>query len=216
MIRELLERIDRIDLSILETVVIGRLRIYRGTVKSPFVVLLVLNVIWGLNPVAIRRVGFELSPVNLTLARWLIASAGLLLIAPFLFRRRRFSFKKRDITALVIVSLANVAAYHLAINYAETIVSSSVAGLLLSFGPVFAVVLSTIYLKETVALTQYVALIVAILGTIALFAGLILDSRFPMSRGRWQLSSRHSCSVSSQSVRSRSWKSLEAYPQISW
>lgn len=170
MIRELLERIDRIDLSILETVVIGRLRIYRGTVKSPFVVLLVLNVIWGLNPVAIRRVGFELSPVNLTLARWLIASAGLLLIAPFLFRRRRFSFKKRDITALVIVSLANVAAYHLAINYAETIVSSSVAGLLLSFGPVFAVVLSTIYLKETVALTQYVALIVAILGTIALFA----------------------------------------------
>ena len=36
----------------------------------------ILGVTWGLAFVAIRTADFQLSPVNLTVVRWLIASAG--------------------------------------------------------------------------------------------------------------------------------------------
>jgi len=43
----------------------------------------ILGVTWGLAFVAIRTADFQLSPVNLTVVRWLIASAGFLALAPF-------------------------------------------------------------------------------------------------------------------------------------
>src|SRR3990170_4870739 len=47
-----------------------------------YTLVVALSLIWGLAFVAIRRAAFELSPVNLTIIRWLIASAGFLLLAP--------------------------------------------------------------------------------------------------------------------------------------
>ncbi|HTY74488.1 MAG TPA: DMT family transporter, partial [Candidatus Nanoarchaeia archaeon] len=81
-------------------------------------VLLVLSLIWGMAFVAIRRADFELSPVNLTLLRWLVASAGFLAIAPFLLKPR-VKLEKRDLPRLVAISLLNVPAYHLSLNFAE-------------------------------------------------------------------------------------------------
>src|SRR2546425_12490469 len=47
------------------------------------ILVVILGVIWGLAFVAIRTADFQLSPVNLTVLRWLIASAGFLALAPF-------------------------------------------------------------------------------------------------------------------------------------
>src|SRR5438445_2768108 len=97
---------------------------------STNILVVILGVIWGLAFVAIRTADFQLSPVNLTILRWLIASAGFLALAPF-FGRPKQPVQKHHIPRIFVVSLASVTGYHLSLNYAETIVSAGLAGLLI-------------------------------------------------------------------------------------
>lgn len=127
----------------------------------------ILSVIWGLAFVAIRRAEFELSPINLTLLRWLIASGGFLLLAPVVGRPKK-KIQRHHVPRILLVSFASVTGYHLSLNYAETIVSSGLAGLLISFGPIFAVLLSAIFLKEKVGGRLMLALALAMAGALVL------------------------------------------------
>jgi drug/metabolite transporter (DMT)-like permease len=126
-----------------------------------------LSVIWGLAFVAIRRAEFELGPANLTILRWLIASGGFLVLAP-VFGRPKNPIKRRHIPRILLVSFASVAGYHLSLNYAETIVSSGLAGLLISFGPIFIVLLSALFLKEKIGSRLMFALALAVAGAVIL------------------------------------------------
>ncbi|MDA4112188.1 MAG: DMT family transporter [Thaumarchaeota archaeon] len=132
--------------------------------------LILLSLIWGIAFVAIRRADFELSPVNLAILRWLIASAGYLVILP-LIGKPKMGFEKRDLPRLLAISAANVPAYHLSLNYAETTVSSGLAGLLISLGPVFVTILSVYSLKEKVTSRLLLALVLALLGVAVLSVG---------------------------------------------
>lgn len=122
-----------------------------------------LSIIWGLAFVAIRRAEYELAPQNLTILRWLIASAGFLLVAPA-YGRPKKPLQRKHIPRLLLVSFASVVGYHLSLNYAETIVSSGLAGLLISFGPIFIVLLSAIFLKEKIGKRLMLALALAVIG----------------------------------------------------
>jgi drug/metabolite transporter (DMT)-like permease len=126
-----------------------------------------LSIIWGLAFVAIRRAAFELSPVNLTLLRWFIASAGFLVLAPF-YGRPRSRIQRRHVPRILLVSFASVIGSHLSLNYAETLVSSGLAGLLISFGPIFVVLLSASFLKERIGGRLTLALASGIAGAIVL------------------------------------------------
>lgn len=126
-----------------------------------------LSVIWGMAFVAIRRAEFELSPPNLTVLRWLIASAGFLILAP-VYGRPKKPLQWRHVPRLLLVSFASVLGYHLSLNYAETIVSSGLAGLLISFGPIFIVILSSLFLKEKIGKMLILALGLAVIGAIIL------------------------------------------------
>lgn len=144
-----------------------------GTVQSPVKVtkerlfnyglVIALSIIWGLAFVAIRRAVLELSPVSLTILRWLIASGGFLILAP-VFGKPKKPIERRHIPRILLVSFASVVGYHLSLNYAETIVSSGLAGLLISFGPIFAVLLSALFLKEKVGRRLIFALALAFSG----------------------------------------------------
>lgn len=127
------------------------------------VLVITLSIIWGLAFVAIRRAVVELGPVNLTLLRWLIVSASFLLLAPII-GRPKVSFSRAHIPRIILVAFASVAGYHLSLNYAETIVSSGLAGLLISFGPIFVVLLSAIFLKEKIGARLVIAIALAIIG----------------------------------------------------
>lgn len=131
---------------------------------------LTLSVIWGLAFVAIRRAEFELSPPNLTILRWLIASAGFLVLAP-VYGKPAKPVQRRDIPRILLVSFASVVGYHLSLNYSETIVSSGLAGLLISFAPIFVVLLSAIFLKEHVGKGLMLALGLAVVGAFILSVG---------------------------------------------
>src|SRR5579863_4762689 len=133
----------------------------------PYALLVILSIIWGIAFAAISVADQLLSPVNLTLLRWFIASAGYLAIFPFLGRLKT-KFEMKDLPRLLIISFANVPLYHLSLNYGETAVSAGVAGLLVSLGPVFIVLLSRVSLKEKIGKRLAIALIVATLGTIVI------------------------------------------------
>jgi drug/metabolite transporter (DMT)-like permease len=132
----------------------------------------VLSVIWGLAFVAIKQADFELSPVNLALLRWLVASVLFLLLLP-LIGRPKTKLDRRDVPRLLIVAFANVVGYHLSLNYAETTVSAGLSGLLISFGPVFIVLLSALLLNERAGPKVLLALLIAVLGAVVLSIGAI-------------------------------------------
>ena len=133
--------------------------------------LIVLSVIWGMAFVAIRSAvgppNSELTPVNLTLLRWLIVCAGFLLIYPFVIKPK-MKFEWKDFPRLFVVGLTSVAIYHLSLNTSETIVDASLAGLLISLGPLFIVLLSALVLHEKVGRRRWLAVAVAVVGAIAI------------------------------------------------
>jgi drug/metabolite transporter (DMT)-like permease len=131
------------------------------------ILVVILGVIWGMAFVAIRTADFQLTPINLTILRWLTASAGFLALAPF-FGKPKQPVQRHHIPRILFVSLASVVGYHLSLNYAETIVSAGLAGLLISLGPIFVVVLSGLFLKEKIGQRLILALAAAMTGAIVL------------------------------------------------
>jgi drug/metabolite transporter (DMT)-like permease len=134
--------------------------------------LIVLSLIWGMAFVAIKEVETELSPVNLALMRWFIAAIPFLILLPVI-GRPKVRFERRDIPRLVVVALANVAGYHLSLNYAETTLSAGLSALLIAFGPIFIVVMSYLLLREKAGRRVLLGLALAFAGTAVLSVGTI-------------------------------------------
>ncbi|MGA2664756.1 MAG: DMT family transporter [Nitrososphaerales archaeon] len=137
-----------------------------GSRAATYVLLASLSVIWGLGFVAIRVADFGLSPTSLALVRWLIASVGFLAMLPFTKAKTRF--EGRDLPRLLLIALANIAGYNISLNYAEKSISSGLAGILVSLGPVFMIVLSSLTLKERIGRRLVLALVLALAGTVLL------------------------------------------------
>lgn len=133
--------------------------------------LIVLSVIWGMAFVAIRSAvglpGSTLTSVNLTLLRWFIASAGFLVVYPIVVKPKT-KFEWKDFPRLFVIGLSNVVIYHLALNTSETIVNASLAGLLISMGPLFIVLLSSLVLHEKIGTRVWLAVGIAIIGAVAI------------------------------------------------
>lgn len=135
-----------------------------ATVRS-YGLIVVLSVIWGMAFVAIRRADFELSSVNLTLLRWLIVSAGFVVIYPFVIKPK-MRFERKDFPRLLVVALTSVVIYHLSLNTAEKQVDASLAGLLISLAPLTTVLLSAAVLHEKIRPRLWGALVLAIAGSV--------------------------------------------------
>ena len=144
--------------------------------------LVVLSLIWGMAFVAIKGVETELSPVNLALMRWLIAAIPFLILLPVI-GRPKVRFERRDIPRLLVVALANVAGYHISLNYAETTLSAGLSALLISFGPIFIVLLSYLLLHEKAGRRVLLGLALALAGTAVLSVGSISSNDFASMAG---------------------------------
>lgn len=127
--------------------------------------LITLSVIWGLAFVAIRRADFELAPINLTLLRWFIVSAGFLVLYPFLVKPKA-RFEWRDLPRLLLVALTSVVIYHVSLNTAEKQVNASLAGLLISIGPLTTVLLSSVVLHEKIRGRIWFGVVLAVVGSV--------------------------------------------------
>lgn len=141
---------------------------YRG-----YALAVLLCVIWGCAFVAIRVAdsirfgGLELSPVNLTILRWVTVSACFLALYPFIVKPK-VRFEWRDFPRLLVVAVTSVDIYHLSLNYSEKIVDASVAGVLISLGPLFSIIFSVILLHEKMGRRFAFALMLALIGAIVI------------------------------------------------
>lgn len=102
--------------------------------------------------------------------RWFVAGACFLVLVPFIGKPKT-KLERGDLPRLLVIAFANVVGYHLALYYAETTVSAGLAGLLISFGPVFIVILSALLLHEHAGAKVIFALLLAVLGTLVLSVG---------------------------------------------
>jgi drug/metabolite transporter (DMT)-like permease len=137
---------------------------------TDYALLLVLSLIWGLAFVAIRELDTQLGFGNLTLLRWLVAAAGYLGLLLFAGKAKA-KLDKADLPRLLLIGFLNVAVYHLALNYGEVTVTAGLAGLLITLGPVFSVLLAAAFLREKVHTRFVFALVLAVGGAAVLFAG---------------------------------------------
>jgi len=134
--------------------------------------LIVLSVIWGMAFVAIKEADTVLSPVNLALLRWFVAAVLFLALIPIIGKAKT-KLERRDVPRLLIVAFANVVGYHIALNSAETSISAGLSSLLITFGPIFILVLSVPLLNENVSRKIVVALLMATAGAVVLSMGSI-------------------------------------------
>jgi drug/metabolite transporter (DMT)-like permease len=134
--------------------------------------LVVLSVIWGMAFVAIKQADTELSPVNLALLRWMVASVPFLVLLPIIGRPKT-KLERKDIPRFLAVALANVAGYHISLNYAETTLSAGLSALLIAFGPIFIAALSYLLLNERASRNLVLGLLLAVAGTAVLSTGSI-------------------------------------------
>jgi drug/metabolite transporter (DMT)-like permease len=144
--------------------------------------LAVLSLIWGMAFVAIKAVVTELSPVNLALMRWFIAGIPFLVLLPII-GRPKVPLQRKDVPRLLVVALANVAGYHISLNYAETSISAGLSSLLIAFGPIFIAILSFFLLKEKAGRKVLLGLVLATAGTVVLSVGSISASDFASYSG---------------------------------
>ena len=92
------------DISMLDNGTTTIVSSFRAKAES-YALLVILSVIWGFAFVAIRYLDFELSFVDLTLLRWVVASASYLALLPFVGRMKT-RFESRDLPRLLVVAFS--------------------------------------------------------------------------------------------------------------
>src|SRR5580692_3172665 len=113
--------------------------------------------------VAVRGLG----PAGLAVARLVVASAALALVAPVLGVRRP---RARDLPLIALCGLAGMTGYQLLLNAGERVVPAGTASLLVATAPVYASLLAVAFLGEHQTRRQWAGAAVALAGTAAIAA----------------------------------------------
>jgi drug/metabolite transporter (DMT)-like permease len=121
--------------------------------------------VWSSAFVAIRVALRDLDPVQLTVARLVIASAALAAVAPFLGVGWP---AKGDLARITLAGATGMTGYQLLLNTGEVRVTAGTAGLLVATFPVLTAVLGGLVLGERLTAGQWTGVAVAFTG-----AGLI-------------------------------------------
>jgi drug/metabolite transporter (DMT)-like permease len=126
--------------------------------------------VWSSAFVAIRVALRDLDPLQLTVARLVIASAALAAIAPLLGVRWP---AKGDLGRIVLAGATGMTAYQLLLNTGEVRVPAGTASLLVATFPALTAVLGMLMLGERLAAAQWAGVAVAFAGAgvIALSGG---------------------------------------------
>lgn len=122
--------------------------------------------LWASAFPGIRHGLTAFTPDQLSLLRFLVGSALLLLIA-LIFRIRLP--EPKDIPALLLFGASGFTVYHAALNYGEVTVSSGVASLFVSTTPIFAALLALLVYRERLGLRGWA-------GSLLGFVGVLISS----------------------------------------
>jgi len=137
----------------------------------PYFIMILPPLFWAGNFVVGRAVADQHAPLTLSFYRWLLA---LLILSPFIIKpiwkqRRVIQKNILNITVLAILSISafNSIAY-IALQYT----SATNATLLNSFIPIFILLISGLFFKESISKKQVLGVFVSLLGVIAIITRL--------------------------------------------
>ena len=118
--------------------------------------------LWASAFPAIAVADRGLGPAGLAVARLVVASAALAVVAPFLGVRRP---RVRDLPLIALCGLAGMTGDQLLLNAGERVVPAGTASLLVATAPVYASVLAAMFLGERPAGRWWAGSAVALAGT---------------------------------------------------
>ncbi len=122
--------------------------------------LVLLCLVWGLAFVGIKIGLNYLSPVALTLLRFVIASV----IFAFYFILRRATIPFTIVPWIIMLGLFGFTIYHLSLTLGEIETAAGTASLIVATTPIFIALLSRVILKERIGFLRAVGIVMAFLG----------------------------------------------------
>ncbi|MFO7967979.1 MAG: EamA family transporter [Archaeoglobaceae archaeon] len=118
---------------------------------------------WGWAFMNIKIALNELSPLTLTILRFIVADA---LFVPYIIYRKDLHLRRGDIPFVFVLGFGGVAVYHLCLNFGEVFIPSGVASLIIATAPVYIFISSIFLLGERLMKTRVMGTILALTGVI--------------------------------------------------
>ncbi|WP_419888142.1 DMT family transporter [Neobacillus niacini] len=119
---------------------------------------------WGVSFVSTKAVLGKLDPYSLLVIRFGIGALFLLLL--LLLQRNRLKVSIKYLPHLIVLGILGVFIHQILQATALLTINASAAGWLISFSPVFTVILSILFLHEKINLTKVVGMVLAIMGVL--------------------------------------------------
>lgn len=133
--------------------------------RKAWLLFLALGVIWGVPYLLIRVAVTDYHPVIVAFGR---AAIGALVLAPFVLRGKGVMAGFRRPVWLVLYTLVEISGPWFLIGFAETRVTSSLAGLIIALTPIIAAVLGVALSQERLGTGRLAGLGLGLAGVIAL------------------------------------------------
>ncbi|MEH7073336.1 DMT family transporter [Neobacillus drentensis] len=121
-------------------------------------------IFWGISFVSTKAVLGKLDPYSLLVVRFGIGSLFLLLL--LLMQRKRLLVSIKYIPHLMILGILGVFVHQILQATALLTINASSAGWLISFSPIFTVILSILFLHEKLSLSKALGMVLAITGVL--------------------------------------------------
>lgn len=119
---------------------------------------------WGVSFVSTKAVLVKLDPFSLLVLRFGIGALFLLLL--LLIQRNRLLVSIKYIPHLMVLGILGVFVHQVLQATALLTINASSAGWLISFSPIFTVILSILFLHEKMTITKAVGMVLAITGVL--------------------------------------------------
>jgi drug/metabolite transporter (DMT)-like permease len=133
--------------------------------RKALVLFLALGVIWGVPYLLIRIAVADYHPVIVAFGR---AAIGALVLLPFALRGNGVMAGFRKPGWLILFTLAEISGPWFLIGFAETRVTSSLAGLIIALTPILAAVLGVVVSQERLGVGRLIGLALGLAGVAAL------------------------------------------------
>lgn len=128
-----------------------------------WLLLVLCNLFWAGNYVFGKFVVAEMTPINITFTRWLLASAILLAIAHFV-EKPEWNTVLKEWPSLAGLAIFGIVGYNSLLYYSLNFTSPTNAALVNSLNPGMIAVASAIYLREKISRIQGLGILVSLLG----------------------------------------------------
>lgn len=148
--------------------------------------LILANLFWAGNYVYGKYVVAEMSPIQMSFSRWLIA---VFLLFPIAHWIERPDWKKvfKEWKVLIAMAILGILAYNILLYEALRYTTSLNASIVNSMSPALIVLLSTILLREKLSLRSILGLLVSLLGVLLVLTNGQLQQVFQISYNKGDL-----------------------------